>query len=264
MGKPMSIGIIGGSGWLGRAIAEAIIDAQIVAAEYLTLSRRSGQQGILPNATWTRDNQELADRSDVIIVSVRPHDWPAIEISASGKLVISVMAGITLDRLARRLKTDRVVRTLPNAAAEVRNSYTPWIGTQGVTDDDREVVRRIFEACGAADEVKTEADIDYLTGLTGSGPAFPALLAAAMMDDAIRRGMNPDIARRSVSALLVGTGKLLEARADNPIDIVQTFLDYRGTTAAAIEAMRAAGFEAAVADGLASALQKSVTMGQAT
>jgi len=64
--------------------------------------------------------------------------------------------------------------------------------------------------------------------------------------------------------VLIGTGKLLEARADNPKDIVQTFLDYRGTTAAAIEAMRAGGFEAAVADGLAAALQKSVSMGQAS
>lgn len=264
MGGPISIGIIGGGGWLGRAFAEAIVDAQIVVAGHLTLSYRSGQPGFLPDATWTRDNQELVDRSDVIIVSVRPQDWPAIEIAASGKLVMSVMAGIPLDQLAKRLKTDRVVRTLPNAAAEVRNSYTPWIGSRGVTANDRNVVRRILEACGAADEVKTEADIDYLTGLTGSGPAFPALLAATMIDDAVSRGMNPDIARRGVSALLIGTGKLLEARADNPKDIVQTFLDYRGTTAAAIEAMRAAGFEAAVADGLAAALQKSVTMGQAT
>jgi len=263
MSEPMSIGIIGGGGWLGRAFAEAIVDAQIVSPEHLTLSYRSGQPGFLPNATWTRDNQELVDRSDVIIVSVRPQDWPAIEISASGKLVMSVMAGIPLNQLAARLKTDRVVRTLPNAAAEVRNSYTPWIGTRGVTDDDRNVVRRILEACGAADEVKTEADIDYMTGLTGSGPAFPALLAAAMMDDAVGRGLSPDIARRSVSAVLVGTGKLLEARADCPKDIVETFVDYRGITAAAIEAMRAAGFEAAVADGLAAALQKSVTMGQA-
>lgn len=264
MGKPLSIGIIGGGGWLGRAIAEAIVDAQIVATEHLTLSYRSGQPGFLPNAAWTRDNQELADRSDVVIVSVRPQDWPAIDISADGKLAMSVMAGVPLDQLARRLKTERVVRTLPNAAAEVRNSYTPWIGSRGVTADDRNVARRILEACGAADEVKSEADIDYLTGLTGSGPAFPALLAAAMMDDAVGRGISPDIARRSVSAVLIGTGKLLDARADNPKDIVQTFLDYRGTTAAAIEAMRAAGFEAAVADGLAAALQKSVSMGQAS
>ncbi|RVD69655.1 MAG: pyrroline-5-carboxylate reductase [Mesorhizobium sp.] len=264
MGEPVRIGIIGGGGWLGRAIVEAIIDAQIVAAEHLTLSYRSGQSGFLPNATWTRDNQELVDRSEVIIVSVRPQDWPAIDISAHGKLAMSVMAGIPIDQLASRLKTDRIVRTLPNAAAEVRNSYTPWIGSEGITPDDRNLVRQILAACGAADEVKSEADIDYLTGLTGSGPAFPALLAAAMMDDAVGRGMSPDMARRSVSAVLIGTGKLLEARGENPNDIVQTFLDYRGTTAAAIEAMRASGFEAAVRDGLAAALQKSVSMGQAS
>lgn len=140
MGGPMGIGIIGGGGWLGRGIAEAIIDAEIVAAEHLTLSYRSGQPGFLPEATWTRDNQKLVGRSDVIIVSVRPQDWPAIDISAYGKLVMSVMAGVPLDELTRSLKTDCVVRTLPNAAAEVR-TYTPWIGSQGLTANNRNVVR---------------------------------------------------------------------------------------------------------------------------
>lgn len=256
------VGIIGGGGWLGRAFAEAIVEAGIVTPDRLVLSYRSSRPDFLADAVWTTDNRELADRSDVVIVSVRPHDLPAVAATARGKLVISFMAGVTLSELAMRFDTDRVVRTLPNAAAEVRRSYTPWIASPPVTDEDRALVRRILEACGTADEVSSERDIDYFTGMTGTGPAFPALLASAMMNDAIARGIAPDVARRSVNALLVGTGRLVEARDENPDDVVQTFLDYRGVTAAGIEAMRAEGFGRAVSSGLEAAFRKSVSMGK--
>jgi pyrroline-5-carboxylate reductase len=97
-----------------------------------------------------------------------------------------------------------------------------------------------------------------LTGLSGSGPGFAALLAASMMDDAVARGIDRDIARRAVNALIVGAGRLLEAHDDDPHETVDTFVNYRGTTAAAIEAMRSAGFEAAIRDGLEAALRKAV------
>jgi pyrroline-5-carboxylate reductase len=200
----------------------------------------------------------------VIILSVRPSDWHQIEVNADGKLVISVMAGIPLSAICEQLRTSRVVRALPNAAAEVRKSYTAWTATAGTTDDDRTVVRDIFSTCGVQDEVQTEAQIDYLTGLTGSGPAFPALLAKAMMDDAVLHGLDRDMARRAVNTLIIGAGRLLERHDECPGDTVQAFLDYRGTTAAAIDEMRKAGFDSAVARGLTAALEKSVSMGAAS
>lgn len=260
--RGMKVGIIGGAGWLGGAIADAMLDAGLFDPQDLTLSYRSSRPERLADVFWTSDNKVLADRSDIVIVSVRPADWPTVHIDLSGKLVISVMAGIRLETLSHHHNTRRVVRTLPNAAAEVRRSYTPWIATDEISETDRAIVRAIFNACGLQDEVQTEADIDYLTGLTGSGPAFPALLAEAMMSDAITHGLDRDIAQRAVNALLVGTGRLLELRDECPTETVKTFLAYRGTTAAAIEAMIESGFSSAVADGLAAAVKKSVLMGE--
>ncbi|MBB4183402.1 pyrroline-5-carboxylate reductase [Sinorhizobium terangae] len=262
MSGSLRIGIVGGAGWLGGAIAASLLDAGLVQPHDLSLSYRTEQPNCFTGSFWTADNRELADRSDVIIVSVRPADWPPLLIDADGKLVISVMAGVRLSQLAEHHNTKRVVRSLPNAAAEVGKSYTPWIGSVDVTDQDRAIVRAIFDACGTENEVASESDIDYLTGLSGSGPAFPALLATAMMNDAVARGLGPEIARRAVTTVLIGAGRLLERRDEHPADTVEAFLGYRGTTAAAIEAMRAAGFEAAVADGLAAAQRKSVSMGE--
>lgn len=262
MSASIKLGVVGGAGWLGGAIAGAALAAGVLRAEDLALSYRSAKPDRFPGAFWTDDNQALADRSDVIVLSVRPQDWPSLELDAKGKLVISVMAGMRLAEIGEKHGTRRVVRTLPNAAAEVAKSYTPWIASSDASDADRVIVRALFEACGVQDEVATERDIDYLTGLTGSGPAFPALLADAMMRDAVAFGLAPDVARRAVNTVLAGTGRLIELNDASPADTVEAFLDYRGTTAAAIETMREAGFDKAVAKGLAAAFLKSIAMGK--
>jgi pyrroline-5-carboxylate reductase len=200
----------------------------------------------------------------MIILSVRPEDWPSVVVSAPGKLVMSVMAGIPLADIVDRLETDRVVRALPNAAAEVAASYSPWIASPAVTEGDRTLVRELLSACGTEDEVGEEANIDYLTGLSGSGPAFPALLADAMMKDALRQGIQANVALRAVQGVLKGAGRLLDLHGSSPAETVEAFVAYRGTTAAAISSMRVAGFDAAVASGLAAAADRSKRMKQDT
>ena len=91
MSVSLRIGIIGGGGWLGGAIAGSILDAGLVGPRNLSLSYRSEPPRRFPNSFLTTDNQELADRSDVILLSVRPADWQALEFDAGGRLVISVM-----------------------------------------------------------------------------------------------------------------------------------------------------------------------------
>lgn len=253
-----TIGIVGGNGWIGGAVARAAVAAGLLPATALTLSCRSRPPGWLPDANWTQDNQLLADRSEMVILSVRPADWPGIALLARGKLVVSVMAGVPLADIAARTGAERVARALPNAAAEVGRSYTPWTASPAVSEADRATLRALLHTFGTEDEVPDEAAIDYMTGSSGTGPAYPALLAAAMIRDGVAHGLPPEIARRSAVALLVGTGRLFEKTGEDPEDTVAAFVAYRGVTAAAIEAMRAAGFDAAVSSGLAAALASMV------
>jgi pyrroline-5-carboxylate reductase len=254
--ESVRIGVIGGGGWLGRALINAIVETKLLAPDQLGLSYRSQEPENVPAMFRTRDSQALADWSDFIVLSVRPADWPALNVSAQGKLALSVMAGIRIEQLAAQLETDRIVRAMPNVAASVRRSYTPWIASLGATPSDRTMATRILEACGACDEVAGEGDLDYLTGLTGSGPAFPALLAEALRSDAVARGIDPAIAQRAVRELLIGTGKLFETGYPSTAEAVEEFVAYRGIVAAAINGMRAAGFDASVHAGLAAALRK--------
>lgn len=156
------IGIIGGNGWLGNAIAQAAVVTGIVDPNRLTLSGRSDKRGAaeLPGVHRTTDNDELVRRSDVVVLSVRPEQFAGVRIDAGGKLVISVMAGIAARSIAGRTGASEVVRSIPNAAAAVRRSFTPWYAAEGVTTANRTLVQRLFEACGEAAEVPEEAHID--------------------------------------------------------------------------------------------------------
>lgn len=257
----LKLGIVGGGGWLGGAIAHACLRAGLVKPADLALSYRSAAPCGIPEAFVSKDSQEVADRSDVILIAVRPEDWSALTFTAKGKLVISVMAGIGLAALAERHRSPRIVRALPNAAAEFGASYTPFACAEGLGEQDRAVVHQIFACCGSVDEVAGEDQVDYLSGLTGTGPAYPALMALAMERDAVARGLDPAVAQRAVIGLLIGTGRILEANPQSPEAIVETFMAYRGLTAAGLAAMEAAGLEAAVHAGLAAALAKGKAMG---
>lgn len=258
MSRRESIGIIGGAGWLGSAIARGLLAGGVAKPESLTCSYRTGPRPDLQGVYWTSDNRELVARSDVVIASVRPVDWPSIDIDCRGKLLVSVMASHSAATLARDAKTERVVRAMPNAAAEVRKSYTPWFASTAATDDDKRRTGQILTSIGTADEVREERHLDYLTGLTGSGPAMPALLARALVDDALKAGLAPDLAERAAAGVLIGAARLLEAGGESSTATVAKFVDYDGTTAAAIRAMEAAGFSLAVQAGLRAAMEKAI------
>ncbi|MEK1890299.1 MAG: pyrroline-5-carboxylate reductase dimerization domain-containing protein [Phyllobacterium sp.] len=250
------IGIIGGSGWLGTAIAKALVGSGTVAAERLTCSFRSGVPENSVNCHWTSDNSELVKNSDVIVLSVRPDDWSAIDIDADKKLVVSVMAGVTIEDIKRRTGSNRVGRALPNAAAELGYSYTPFF-IDSPEPKDSETIITLFRSCGVVDAVSQEEHIDYFTAMSGSGAAFPALLAEAMINDAVVRGISPAIAQRAAQQVIIGAGRLQEFNGASPSDTVKSFVDYKGTTAAGIIAMRQNGFDAAVGAGLDAAFRKA-------
>lgn len=256
------VGIVGGGGWLGSAIAKALLGSGVVAADDLICSYRSGKPANPPACQWTQDNAQLAQASGVIILSVRPADWKAIQIDAAGKLVISVMAGVTVKEIMAETGSRRVARALPNAAAELGYSYTPFF-LQSENEGDAEIVLRLFESCGEVDAVAEERHIDYFTAMSGSGAAFPALLAEVMMNDAASRGIPKDIARRAAQQVIIGAGRLQEAGKEDPSETVKAFVDYKGTTAAGIIAMRGAGFEAAVRAGLEAAFKKALALSEA-
>lgn len=254
------LGVIGGGGWLGKALLLPALADAVITGEALTVSSRSGTvRGFepWPAVRQTKDNAALAGDADVVMLSVRPQDLDSVALDLSGKLVISVMAMVSLADLETRFSARRIIRAMPNAAAEKRLSFTPWLASPEATVADCAFAERFFAASGKAQRLKTEAELDYFTALTGSGPAFLAAFADAMISDAVTKGIERGIAERAVRQLFLGGSALMAESEQSPAQIVQTFLDYAGTTAAGLKAMAAADIRTPIARGLTAAAARA-------
>lgn len=258
----MRLGLIGATGWLGGALGQAVARAGVVAPGDLTVLNRRGPTQAYdawPDVVWARDVAELVARSDAVILATRPEDFAGLDLRAPGRLVVSLMAGIGMARLAET--GGRVVRAMPNAAAELGRSYTPWVAAEDVTEADRAFLRAVLGTIGGEDELGGEAQIEYLTGLSGSGAAYPALMAAVMLGHAREAGLSPRIAARAVEAVVCEGGALLAGRIDGAEDLVEAYRAYRGTTAAGLEAAETGGFRGAIRAALTAAAARAVAMG---
>ena len=150
------IGIIGGQGWMGRALGLALLEQGIVSADRLVVSSRSGSSNAYRDWRGVRcvkNNRELVGLVDVVILSVRPQDLASVDIDAGGKLVISLLAMASLQEVSSRVGSGRVVRAMPNAAAEIRRAYFPWFASLQSTEADKRLVQGLLESCGKAREV---------------------------------------------------------------------------------------------------------------
>ncbi|PTM97206.1 pyrroline-5-carboxylate reductase family protein [Mycoplana dimorpha] len=255
-----TIGVIGGGGWLAGALLRPALADGVVRPGHLILSSRSGHVSgfdAWPDIGITRDNVELARSSEVVMLCVRPHDLSAIDVDLTDKLVVSVVAGVTVEVLAREFGARRIVRAMPNACAEQGLSFTPWFATDSVTDDETDFIFRFFSASGRAHGINDEAQLDYFTALTGSGPAFPALFADAMIRHAIKAGIDPETAEAAVRQLFLGAGVFMAGSQATPSELVDTFLEYRGTTAAGLAAMIEADVASSIFRGLSAACRQA-------
>lgn len=257
----MKTGIIGATGWLGSALGAGLLSRRIVHPGDLVLLNRSGPRPDYhghAGVVWARDVADLVAQSDVIVVSVRPEDWPGLDLRAEGRLVISFMAGVEAATLAAC--GGRIVRAMPNAAAGIGASYSPFWAAEGVSGADRDTVRRLLSAIGTTDELEAEAQIDLMTALPGSGAAYPALMAVAMAGFMRAQGVSEDIAWRAAEAAVTGGARLLEGRITDAPALLAAYRDYRGTTAAGLDAAEAAGFSRAIEAALDAAADKARRM----
>lgn len=255
-----TLGVIGGTGWLGGALLRPALAKGFVAAADLMLSSRSGNRmgfEAWPDIRFTTDNLTLAARSDIVILSVRPEDVGALDLDLSGKLIISVMARLPAAVLGAQFKSERIIRAMPNACAEQGLSFTPWFSTPGVTAADADFADGFFACSGRTAKLSTESELDYFTALTGSGPAFIAAFADVMIRDAVENGVAPDVADAAVRQLFLGAGTWLADASETPADTVRIFTDYGGTTAAGLTAMLSADIAGPISKGLAAATEKA-------
>lgn len=245
---------------LGSAITQGLLRNRHILPEHLWISNRSGEAPDLDE--WigihvTSRNQELVDACNIVLLSVPPQLAPSLEINAQNRLIVSLMAGITMEQIGTLVRADRIVRAMSSPAAEFGLAYSPWCPSAGVTDEDRASVRGLLGALGETDEVPSEEQIDLFTALTGPVPGFVAYYAECMVQYAMKRGVDPGIAERAIRQLFYASGTVLARSPTSAGDHVREMIDYAGTTAAGLEAMKALPLAATIEQGLDAAFRKA-------
>ncbi|MFT4149582.1 MAG: pyrroline-5-carboxylate reductase dimerization domain-containing protein [Paracoccaceae bacterium] len=256
------LGIVGATGWLGQALGLNLLRQGWPAGD-LVLMNRSGSRAAYDGhpVVWARDMGHMFDLCDTVVLSVRPEDFPVPGFAPGGQLLISFMAAVPAARLQSLAPRARIVRAMPNGGAPVGQSYTPWCAGD-LSDADVALTRRILSAIGTEDRVASEDQLDILSAISGSGSAYPALMAQAMLDSARGFGLPEDVALRAVESVICGSAPFLAGKLSETASIIEAYKSYRGITAAGLDAATGAGFEDAVKTALAAAVAKARSMGR--
>ncbi len=207
------------------------------------------------------ENAELARRCDVIVVSVKPHVVPPVaqevrERLNSGKLLVSIAAGVTLDTLRRLFGIDRTIRVMPNTPALVGAGAAAYCTGEGASAEDAELAAELLSAVGLCVRVE-EKHMDAVTGLSGSGPAYLYMAIEALSDGGVRMGLGRQVATRLAAQTVLGAAKMVLETGAHPGELKDQVTTPGGTTIEAVRVLEAAGLRGAFMDAVAAAAERS-------
>ena len=260
MGKLLLVGCgkMGGAmldGWLARGLK-----ASDVAVAEPVEAIRPKQAGLrVVNAS-----SEISETPEIIVLAVKPQSMDAVlpdlkRFADKGAVFLSIAAGKTLGYFAGHLgKSAKMVRSMPNTPAAVRQGITVATAAAGVSADEKKRCHELLEAVGQVLWVDDEALLDPVTALSGSGPAYVFLLVEAMAAAGAKLGLSPEMAMQLARATVAGSGELLKQSTEAAAQLRVNVTSPGGTTAEALSVLMAAdGIQPVFDKALAAASRRS-------
>jgi pyrroline-5-carboxylate reductase len=193
---------------------------------------------------------------DVLVFAVKPQTFAAAAAGSRRFVgpdtrVLSVMAGVPIETIARELATQRIVRAMPNMPARIGRGITAYVASPQCSAEDRHLVEQLLMPLGGVEAITNERLMDVVTAVSGSGPAYVFLLAEVLAAAAEQEGFDRETAMRLASATVAGAGALMLETGEPPFSLRKQVTSPGGTTEAALDVLTAA-------DGLAPLLRRAV------
>jgi pyrroline-5-carboxylate reductase len=265
-----SIGFVG-SGQMARALAQGFVSAglveggRIVHCDPVQAAAETFSQQVA-GSRRAATNADVIGQTNVIFLAVKPQNMPAVfsEIGgkvAAEKLIVSIAAGITLARLSEGLKTNRVVRVMPNTPALVGKGASAYALGSAATAADGQLVGQLLGAVGQAFQVD-EKLLDAVTGLSGSGPAFVYVMIEALADGGVRMGLPRDIAMALAAQTVRGSAEMVISTGEHPAALKDKVASPGGTTIAGLAALEDRGLRGALIAAVEAATRRSIELGK--
>jgi pyrroline-5-carboxylate reductase len=267
--KSVRFGMIGG-GMMGEALLSRLVAQQMYGAAEIVVSEPSAERREFLAQTYkvgvTGHNQNAAIASEVVLLAIKPQILPQVapEISSHlqpSALVISILAGTSLSQLEAAFPGQPVVRSMPNTPAAVGAGVTAIAAGQQVERLHLDLATHILQTVGEVVEVP-ESSMDAVTGLSGSGPGYVALMIEALADGGVAAGLPRGVAMKLALQTVRGTAQLLQETAMHPGELKDRVTSPGGTTIAGIAQLEKAGFRSAIMEAVKAAWLRSQELGR--
>jgi pyrroline-5-carboxylate reductase len=238
----MNISIIG-CGNMGLIYARAFLKYDIVAKENLLLAEKNEQRkqelGKLNVGQVTVVNDPKISESDIIIIAVKPQDFPAMaaelkKVIQPKNIIISIMAGITIATIKSLLNTENIVRAMPNSPAELGMGMTGFTCVPTLKVEQIRKAENLLLTTGRCVFFEDESMLDAVTALSGSGPAYFFYLVKHMIDAGKQMGMEDAVAAMMVKQTMNGAFHLINNANKSLDDLIKAVASKGGTTEAAL------------------------------
>ncbi len=244
----------------GRVPAANIFVAEPVAARREELRSRYGVDA-------RAENTDVVTESDAVILAVKPQLFRGVIAgmgsgSLNGKLLISIMAGVTAAAIEEACDGPvRVIRVMPNTPALVLHGASALSRGTHAIDEDLSFARGIFDLVGTSCVVD-EKLMDAVTGLSGSGPAYVFTFIEALSDAGVKNGLPRDVAARLAAQTVLGAAKLVMESGEHPAILREKVTSPGGTTIAGLASLEQSGFRGAVIGAVDAATARSAELGR--
>jgi pyrroline-5-carboxylate reductase len=269
MRKP--IGIIGG-GNMGEALIAGITQSGLLnSGEILFFEPRSDRKEFLQKkfgVSPTTSNQDLVNHASTLILAVKPQSVPEVLLEIAPRMtshhfLISICAGVSIDYIQSFFPDPiRMVRAMPNTPALIQKGATALAPSPAAKGEDLSAAEAIFQAVGITAVVK-ESQMDAVTGLSGSGPAYIFAVIEALAAGGVKEGLAQDIALALTTQTVLGAAHLIQATGSHPATLRDQVCTPGGTTMAGLYAMEEGGFRLALMNAVIAATQRSKELGEA-
>jgi len=259
-----------GAGNMARAMLKALLDNRIVCSGEVTVSdvNTASLDAVRREfgVNTTTGNLECIQAAEVIILAVKPQNLDSVgrELKGEikpGQMVVSILAGTSIQRLAECLDTTEIVRAMPNTPAQIGHGMTVWTAPSALDSGRKQQARVILSAMGEAINVDDETYIDMATAISGSGPAYFFLFMESLVEAGLELGFDEKTARILVLQTALGSIKYAMQSGADLADLRLQVTSPGGTTARAVKVFEAAGFKDTVKEAVASAYHRAREMG---
>jgi pyrroline-5-carboxylate reductase len=264
--KSSRIAFVGG-GNMARALIGGLIGRGTAASQLSVGEPSAAARQLLARDFKVRvsaDNGAAIDGCELVIIAVKPAEAAAVlgalapRLQITRPVLLSIAAGIQIASLSAWVGPGiAIIRTMPNRPALIGAGVTGMYAAPDVTPAQRELGEATMSAAGQTVWVGAESDLDVVTALSGSGPAYFLLLAELMMQAAIDQGLDPQAARQLAVGTLHGAGALANASDGDLARLRQEITSRGGTTEAALGAFAAADLPGIVAHAMQAAAERS-------